>query len=537
MKADDSVNSQLRQIPSVDSLLATAEGQELIAQHGRETALQAIRETLDELRRTIADAEEPADALDSVPAAGTSARRQAPLKAGGQPFVPAASPGQRAVEREETGAPASAKAGVDLSSTIMGRVRSALEAEAVPSLRRAINATGVIIHTGLGRAVLAPAARNALHGVIDGYSTLATDIESGKRGDRDSHLNALLCRLTGAEASTVVNNNAAATVLILNTLAKDRDVIVSRGQLVEIGGSFRMPDVMRMSGAILREVGTTNKTHLRDYEEAVNERTGALLRVHHSNYRIVGFAEEPGITDLAALGKKHGLPVIDDLGSGALIDLGQFGLEPEPLVQDSVRAGATVACFSGDKLIGGPQSGIIVGQAETIARIKKNPLKRALRVGKLTIAALEATLKLFLNPDELPRVHPVYRMLSAAPADLGRRARRLERSLKAELASGSTAISRSSLAAIKVEDGESQVGSGSVPAEFLPTKLLSVRPLRLSADDLARRLRRSEPPVFARVHQDAVWLDFRTVQPDEDRLLEAAILRSLGSAAPEEQGR
>ena len=369
----------------------------------------------------------------------------------------------------------------------MARVGTMLEAESAPSLRGAINATGVIIHTGLGRAVLAPPAREAALAVLDGYCTLATDIESGKRGDRDSHLNALLCQLTGAEASTVVNNNAAATVLILNTIAKDKEVIVSRGQLVEIGGSFRMPDVMRMSGAILREVGTTNKTHLRDYEEAVNERTGAILRVHHSNYRIVGFAEEPGIEDLVALGKKHGLPVIDDLGSGALVDLGRFGLEPEPLVQASVRAGATVACFSGDKLIGGPQSGIIVGDAQTIARIKKNPLKRALRVGKLTIAALEATLKLFLNPDELPRFHPVYAMLSLAPADLERRARRLERSLKKAFVSASTTISQPSIAAITVEDGESQVGSGSVPAEFLPTKLLCVRPLRISAEELALR--------------------------------------------------
>jgi L-seryl-tRNA(Ser) seleniumtransferase len=288
-----------------------------------------------------------------------------------------------------------------------------------------------------------------------------------------------------------------------------------------------MPDVMRMSGAILREVGTTNKTHLRDYEDAINERTGAILRVHHSNYRIVGFAEEPGIEDLAALGKKHGLPVIDDLGSGALVDLGRFGLEPEPLVRASVRAGATVACFSGDKLIGGPQSGIIVGDAQTIARIKKNPLKRALRVGKLTIAALEATLKLFLNPDELPRVHPVYAMLALTPADLERRARRLERSLKKALVSASTTISNPSIAAITIEDGESQVGSGSVPAEFLPTKLLCVRPLRISAEELALRLRRSEPPVFARVHKDAVWLDLRTVQPDEDRLVESAVLRSF----------
>lgn len=480
-----SKNSRLRQIPSVDSLLTSAEGKKLVAEFGREAAVRAIRQVQSRLREEISAADEP--------------REKDLLLANTAP--------------------------IDLSpAAVMLRVKSALDAQAAASLRRAINATGVIIHTGLGRAVLAPPAREAILSVLEGYSTLATDIESGKRGDRDAHLNGLICQLTDAEASTVVNNNAAATVLILNTIAKDKEVIVSRGQLVEIGGSFRMPDVMRMSGAILREVGTTNKTHLRDYEEAISDRTGAILRVHHSNYRIVGFAEEPGIEDLVALGRKDSLPVIDDLGSGALVDLSLFGLEPEPLVQASIRAGATVACFSGDKLIGGPQSGIIVGQAETIARIKKNPLKRAFRVGKLTIAALEATLKLFLNPDELPRNHPVYTMLAYTPADLRRRARRLERSLK----------KATDTARITVESGESQVGSGSVPAEFLPTTLLCLRPLRISADDLARRLRRSHPPVFARVQKDAVWLDLRTVLPSEDSWLEAAIVRSLSSPAPPE---
>jgi len=476
-----SKNSLLRRVPGVDSLLTSAEGTNLVAEFGREAVLEAIRQVQSRLREEISAASAP----------------------------------------------------IDLSpASVMGLVKTALDAESAPSLRRAINATGVIIHTGLGRAVLAQPARDAILSIIEGYSTLATDIESGKRGDRDAHLDGLLRRLTGAQASTVVNNNAAATVLILNTIAKDKEVIVSRGQLVEIGGSFRMPDVMRLSGAVLREVGTTNKTHLRDYEEAIGERTGAILRVHHSNYRIVGFAQEPGIGELAALGRKHGLPVVDDLGSGALVDLGRFGLEPEPLVAASLRAGATVACFSGDKLIGGPQSGIIVGEAETIARIKKNPLKRAFRVGKLTIAALEATLKLFLNPDALTRAHPVYAMLSAAPADLERRGRRLERSLKKALVSHSTAISSPSAVQIFIENGESQVGSGSVPAEFLPTKLLCLRPLRAPAEDLARRLRRAQPPVFARVHKDAVLLDLRTVQPSEDRPLEAAILSAILAVEP-----
>jgi len=518
MKLADSRASSLRKIPSVDSLISSAEGQEIVAQFGREAMLRAIRQVQDDIREEIS-------AVDREGGIQPSAAEGGEI---GQPAGPMAADDPTEGKANEERSSKGEKAYPDVSpAAVMGRIRAAVDAESAPSLRRAINATGVIIHTGLGRAVLAPPAREAILSVLEGYCTLATDIESGKRGDRDAHLDRLICRLTGAEASTIVNNNAAATVLILNTIAKDKEVLVSRGQLVEIGGSFRMPEVMQMSGAVLREVGTTNKTHLRDYEEAINERTGAILRVHHSNYRIVGFAEEPGIEDLVALGKKHGLPVIDDLGSGALVDLRRFGLEPEPLVQTSVRAGATVACFSGDKLIGGPQSGIIVGETETIARIKKNPLKRALRVGKLTIAALEATLKLFLNPDELPRVHPVYAMLSLTPADLERRARRLERSLKKALVSAATSISRPSTAVITVEDGKSQVGSGSVPAEFLPTKLLCVRPLRITAEDLARRLRRSEPPVFARVHKDAVWLDLRTVQPDEDRFIETAVLGGL----------
>jgi L-seryl-tRNA(Ser) seleniumtransferase len=494
----------------VDLLLRSAEGKSLFAEFGRETVLGAIRQVQSELRTEISAASRVAESSTSA-GADEMAHPGAPIAGDSGPGAKAGNEGSQA----------SGGADIDpFPAAVMNRVRALLEVQAAASLRRAINATGVIIHTGLGRAVLAPAARQALVTAVEGYSTLATDLESGKRGDRDTHLEGLLRRLTGAEASTVVNNNAAATVLILNTLARDREVIVSRGQLIEIGGSFRMPDVMRMSGAVLREVGTTNKTHLRDYEEAIGERTGAILRVHHSNYRIVGFAEEPGIEDLVALGRKRSLPVIDDLGSGALVDLGRYGLEPEPLVPASIRAGATVACFSGDKLIGGPQSGIIVGQAETIARIKKNPLKRAFRVGKLTIAALEATLKLFLNPDALPRVHPVYAMLSLGLDDLERRARRLERSLKRAPAAASGV-------AITIQDGESQVGSGSVPAEFLPTKLLCLRPLGMSAEELGRRLRHARPPVFTRVHKDAVWLDLRTVPSAEDRQLQTAILSSL----------
>ncbi len=303
-------NDRLRSLPSIDSLMTTAEGRRLAESYGRETTLNACRAVLGELRIRILSESGPLLEEDDL------------------------SPGK-----------------------IIMKVASHLEEKFRSGLRRAINATGILMHSGLGRAVLSEEAGLALAEVAGGYSTLALEIETGKRGSRDSHVASLLCELSGAEAATIVNNNAAATVLVLNTLAKGKEVIVSRGQLVEIGGSFRMPDVMTTSGAVLREIGTTNKTHLRDYEEAIGDSTGAILRVHHSNYRILGFAEEPEIEPLAELGRKRGIPVIDDLGSGALVDLKAYGLETEPLVRRSVQAGVACACFSGDKLIGGPQSG------------------------------------------------------------------------------------------------------------------------------------------------------------------------------------
>ena len=407
----------------------------------------------------------------------------------------------------------------DLSpAALIDRLKNRLCQKFRPSLGPAINATGIIMHSGLGRAVLSEDAAEALSAIAHGYSTLALDVETGRRTSRDRHVESLLRELTGAEAATVANNNAAATVLILNTLALGREVIVSRGQLVEIGGSFRMPDVMKTSGAILREVGTTNKTHLRDYEEAITESTGAILRVHHSNYRIVGFAEEPGIEGLVELGRKKSVPVVDDLGSGALVDLKEFGLATEPLVQASIRAGADIACFSGDKLIGGPQSGIIVGRAEWIQKIKKNPLSRAFRCGKLSLAALEATLKLFLAPEKLRERHPVYRMLGLHREELGRRAKKVAASLRRSIASDIL---------ITVEDSASQVGSGAVPVETIPTKVLAVQSPSLSADDLTARLRHHSPPVFARISKDAVLFDFRTIQPDEDVVVERALEEAL----------
>ncbi len=460
---------RLRLIPSVDLLLNTEECRRLAGKFGREATLNACRDVLEDLR---------ADRLKEPPP---------PLEDD------------------------------DLSlDKVAARVASLLEAKFRARLRKAINATGILMHSGLGRAVLSVEAGLALSVVAGGYSTLALEIESGKRGQRDSQVASLLCELTGAEAATIVNNNAAATVLVLNTIAKGKEVIVSRGQLVEIGGSFRMPDVMTTSGAILREVGTTNKTHMRDYEETINESTGAILRVHHSNYRIVGFAEEPEIEPLAELGKRRGIPVVDDLGSGALVDLKAYGLETEPLVRRSIQAGVACACFSGDKLIGGPQSGLIVGRSEFIQRIRKNPLIRAFRCGKLTLAAMEATLKLFLTPEKLEERHPLYRMLSLKTDELEKRARRVAGRLLKSLPAG---------VEVSVVDGESHVGSGSVPVETIPTKLLALRSASASSDDLARKLRHHVPAVFTRIHSDDVLFDFRTIRPEEDKDIVEAVGR------------
>ncbi len=458
----------LRNLPSVDELLNSPSAESLSEEYGKQPAVDAVRAVLDQLRAEIIQQEQPLD--------------------------------EEEVSTERIGE----------------RVASYLRQKFAPSLRSAINAAGVILHTGLGRAMLPQAAIDSVNDVIKGYCTLATDLESGRRGHRDVHLNGLLCDLTGTEAATVVNNNAAATMLILNTLAKGKEVIVSRGQLVEIGGSFRMPEVMETSGAIMREVGTTNKTHLRDYVAAINENTGAILRVHQSNYRIVGFTEEPPIEDLVKIGKEHGLPVIDDLGSGALLDLNEFGLGREPMVQHSVEVGVDVACFSGDKLIGGPQSGVIVGKASTIERIRKNPLARAFRIGKMTVAAMEGTLRLFFNRERLNERHPTYRMLSLPLEGLESRARAVAEKLSA----------MSDVADISVCDGVSEVGSGSVPTETVPTKLLRLRPTSMSAGHLAGRLRHGSPPIFVRVHKDDVLFDFRTIQPEEDSVVRDAI-RSL----------
>jgi L-seryl-tRNA(Ser) seleniumtransferase len=388
---------------------------------------------------------------------------------------------------------------------IEARILSRIEAELAFSLRAVINATGVVLHTNLGRAPLSVAAMDHVREVSAQYSNLEYDLAAGARGRRDVHAGRLLERVLGAEAALVVNNNAAAVYLVLHTLARGGEAIVSRGELVEIGDGFRIPDIMAESGAALREVGTTNRTRLADYERAINERTRLLMTVHPSNFRIIGFAGRPALAELVELGRRVRLPVYEDLGSGCLVDLAPFGLK-EPLAQESLAAGADVITFSGDKLLGGPQAGLIAGRREFLERIRRNPLYRALRVDKLTLAALEATLGAVLRGafDEIPSL----RMIRAA-------------ALSGELQGGEVEIG--------VEPGESLVGGGSTPAQHLPTWLVTLASLRSSAAQVEERLRRPPAglPVVARVEGDRVVLDLRTVFPEQESALLAALIAAL----------
>ncbi|GAW93668.1 L-seryl-tRNA(Sec) selenium transferase [Calderihabitans maritimus] len=378
------------------------------------------------------------------------------------------------------------------------------------NLRPAINATGVIVHTNLGRSVLSPKAQEAVRRIASTYCNLEIDLEKGSRGSRYEHVEDLLTRLTGAEAALVVNNNAAAVLLALNTLANGREAIVSRGQLVEIGGSFRIPEVMKQSGVKLVEVGTTNKTYIQDYEQAITENTALLLKVHTSNYRIVGFSHETTASELVELGKKYNIPVLEDLGSGFLIDLQQYGIKDEPRVQDSVAAGVDVVTFSGDKLLGGPQAGIIVGKKDYVAAMKKNPLTRALRIDKLTLAALEATLREYLDETKAIENIPTLRMLTMPEELIAVRARKLAGELKKEIGDK---------AAVFLTDGFSQAGGGALPTTELKTKLVSVKPKFLSAEKVAACLRTGDPAVLVRIKDDCIVLDLRTVFEDEISLL------------------
>ena len=398
-----------------------------------------------------------------------------------------------------------------IGGAVEGQLRQSLQ----PSLRPVINATGVILHTNLGRAPLPQAALDAIRELAGGYTNLEFDVESGERGKRDFHAGRLFQKLlgeasgSGSVSTIVVNNNAAAVLLALNTLADGGEVIVSRGELVEIGGSFRIPDVMAKSGATLREVGTTNRTRVGDYENAINERTRLLLRVHRSNFEITGFTEQPSLSELVALAKKRGLPLMEDLGSGALVDLQSFGISGEPSVLDSLRAGVDVVTYSGDKLLGGPQAGLISGRADVISRMRANSLFRALRVDKLTYAALEATLLAYVKRDYSGV--PALKMMGLSKEEVGARAGALATTMKP--------------GKLKVEivDGESVVGGGAAPSSVLPTRLLAVTHADLSADEIAARLRSSDPPIVARVEDGRVLLDLRTVFPEQDHTVATAL--------------
>jgi L-seryl-tRNA(Ser) seleniumtransferase len=377
-----------------------------------------------------------------------------------------------------------------------------------PGLVRVVNATGVVLHTNLGRAALPPAALEAIAAQGRGYQLLAADRETGERAPRERHIEAILRRLTGAEAATVVTNNAAATMIVLSAMARGKEVVVSRGQLVEIGGAYRIPEVMAQSGAVLREVGTTNRTHLADYERAIGPETGLLLRVHTSNYRVVGFQGEVPLEDLVRLGKVHGVPVADDLGSGALVPLEAQGLPPEePLIRDSVAAGVDLVTASGDKLIGGPQMGIVLGKADAVARVRAHPLYRAVRCDKLVLLAMEATLRLFLHPERLRETHPTWSALTATREDLRTAARSL-----------AEAIDRLALPLrAEVVDAADAVGAGSLPTVELPGAAVRLVAKGQEAGAFAQRLRAAPTPVFTTVHDDAVHLHVRTLQPGDER--------------------
>jgi L-seryl-tRNA(Ser) seleniumtransferase len=448
----------LRSLPAVNDVLGAEGAAALVEAHGRDPLVRAVRAVLDGLRERIRGG--GAGDADATPAG------------------------------------------------ILGAAAESLAAADRPGLCRVLNATGVVLHTGLGRAVLPKAAMDALAEEARSYCLLAVERGSADRGRRERFCEEILRELTGCEAATMVNNNAAATMLVLNTMAEGRDALVSRGQLVEIGGAFRIPDVMRKSGVRLVEVGCTNKTHLSDYRDAITEATGLIVRVHPSNYRIVGFAETPGIAELCALGRERGIPVFDDLGAGALVDLRDLGFpEDEPRIRESLEAGAALVTCSADKLIGGPQGGIVLGSREWVDRCEANPLMRSLRVGKLDLIALEATLRLFRDRERLMRDHPTMRMLSESEESLARRAAALAALATKALGAAAT---------VTTEKDNSTVGSGAVPVHPLPTRVVAVHPKKVEAGEAARRLRLLPLPLFLRVREGALLLDPRTLQPGED---------------------
>ncbi len=441
----------LRKIPSVDGLLKEPKIKELLTLYPRELVLFFLKEEINNLRSAIL--------------AGK----------------------KKEVNKEE----------------IIENVSFAVS----PSLKKVINALGVILHTGLGRAPYIKNLKEKIGELFDGFCNLEINEEDGRRGSRMRHVEKLLIALTGAEAGLVCNNNAGATFLILKALAEGREVIVSRGELIEIGGAFRLPEIMKSAGAILKEVGTTNRTHLRDYEQAINENTALILKVHKSNYRLIGFTKEVPIEDLVKLGEKYNLPVVDDLGSGAFIDFSQFGLPKEPVVKESIEKGAGLVCFSGDKLLGGPQCGIIVGKKELIKKLASCPVMRILRIDKTRLAILEATLRLFFDKEKLLKENEVIRMILRKKEEIKKMAKKVYRALK----------DKQEKYQLTIIEGESEIGGGSLAGVKLPTYLLRIKNENIM--ELAKRLRKGKIPIYGRIENDSLLLDLRTVREEEVKLL------------------
>jgi L-seryl-tRNA(Ser) seleniumtransferase len=402
--------------------------------------------------------------------------------------------------------------------SIKASVKRFVEKTSALNLQRTINATGIVVHTNLGRSLLAEKAINNLIEISGRYSNLEFDLVKGKRGSRYAVVEDIICEISGAESAMVVNNNAGAVLLALETMANKREVIVSRGELVEIGGSFRIPDVMAKSGGILREVGTTNRTHLRDYENAINDQTALMLKVHKSNYSVVGFSTEVPLKDLVELGRKVDLPVMEDLGSGTFIDFSRYGMMKEPTVQESVNAGADIITFSGDKLLGGPQAGLIVGQKKYIDRIKRNPINRALRIDKMTLAAIEITLRYYRDPEKAVRKIPTLRMLLQPAVDLQEKANRLTKRLETI---GSKDLT------IRMLDLASKPGGGSMPMLELPSKCLGINVNGMSVNNIERTLRRHTPPIIGRIEENMYIMDMRTIQDDELEIIQYAFEKLL----------
>ncbi len=460
-----SSQSLLSSLPSVDEILKGRDGGQWLSLFPRTIVLQAIREIL--------------------------SGRRSEIIAGGAPDT--------------------------TTESLSVDMRRAIERLLAFSLRPVINATGIVIHTNLGRSPLSRKVLENVAAVGSGYSNVEYDLSAGKRGKRHIHVSRLLQQITGAEDALIVNNNAAAVLICLSAMAQGKEVVVSRGELVEIGGSFRIPDVMTASGAVLHEIGTTNKTHLQDYVGAINDSTALLLKVHQSNYRMIGFTADVDIRDLVSLGQRHGLPVMFDLGSGCLVDLKPYGIQHEPSVQDMVKAGVDLVTFSGDKLLGGPQGGIIVGRKQYIEQIRKNPLARAVRIDKLTLAAFESIFMEYLDPDGAKQNIPALSMLLQSPREIRARARRLASAVK-RLCPGVTA---------DVVEDVSLAGGGSLPGVEFPTFAVAVKPSSLSVNELEARLRTGSPPVIARIRENALLLDSRSLGDREITAVAEAVAAAV----------